>query len=32
MKGALVELQSKTRRIDAATKLLNDAIKATGGR
>ena len=32
MKGALVELQSKTRRIDAATKLLNDAIKAQGGR
>jgi len=32
MRGALVELQSKTRRIDAATKLLNDAIKAQGGR
>jgi hypothetical protein len=32
LKGALVDLQSKTRRIDAATKLLNDAIKAQGGR
>lgn len=30
LKASLTDLQSKTRRIDAATKLLNDAIKAKG--
>lgn len=31
LKHALTDLQSKTRRIDAATKLVNEAIKAKGG-
>ncbi len=32
LKSALTELQSKTRRLDAATKLVNEAIKAGGGK
>jgi hypothetical protein len=32
LKGALADLQSRTRRIEAATQLLNDAIKAQGQR
>jgi len=31
LKSALTDLQSKTRRIEAATRLVNDTIKAKGG-